>query len=244
VIVIPMAGLSSRFTNAGYRKPKFMLNAHGESLFWHCLNSFSFYFSKEKFLFIAKEGIETTKFIEEECTKLNIKNYQIVSLDAATRGQAETVYLGLKTVETMISESLTIFNIDTIRKNFRHPTFLNLEVDGYLEVFKGEGDHWSFIEPAANNNVTKTAEKKRISEFCSNGLYYFRSIDIYNDAFRKMLFEGEENWQGGELYIAPMYNYLIASKSVVKFQIINKDNLVFSGTPDEYESFINQEYKK
>ncbi|EOA0230274.1 capsular biosynthesis protein, partial [Escherichia coli] len=35
MIVIPMAGLSSRFKKAGYVKPKYMLEAHGKTLFSH-----------------------------------------------------------------------------------------------------------------------------------------------------------------------------------------------------------------
>ena len=55
MIVIPMAGLSSRFTKAGYDKPKYMLEAFGRSLFWHAVSSFSNYFDSEDFLFIARD---------------------------------------------------------------------------------------------------------------------------------------------------------------------------------------------
>jgi hypothetical protein len=32
MIIIPMSGLSRRFTEAGYHQPKYMLQAHGRSL--------------------------------------------------------------------------------------------------------------------------------------------------------------------------------------------------------------------
>ena len=44
MIVIPMAGLSSRFFKASYDIPKYMLTAHDESLFDHSVKSFSQYF--------------------------------------------------------------------------------------------------------------------------------------------------------------------------------------------------------
>ncbi|TOH10549.1 capsular biosynthesis protein, partial [Vibrio parahaemolyticus] len=44
MIVIPMAGMSSRFFKAGYKLPKYMLEAHGKSLFEHSLRSFESYF--------------------------------------------------------------------------------------------------------------------------------------------------------------------------------------------------------
>ena len=40
MIVIPMAGLSSRFTKAGYTKPKYMLPLAGKSVFAHSIESF------------------------------------------------------------------------------------------------------------------------------------------------------------------------------------------------------------
>ena len=53
MIIIPMAGLSSRFKDAGYVKPKYMLEAHGKTLFSHSLYSFKNYFDSESFLFVA-----------------------------------------------------------------------------------------------------------------------------------------------------------------------------------------------
>ncbi|EDP5982441.1 capsular biosynthesis protein, partial [Campylobacter jejuni] len=38
IIIFPMAGLSSRFTKAGYDKPKYMLDLKGNSVFFHAVN--------------------------------------------------------------------------------------------------------------------------------------------------------------------------------------------------------------
>ena len=40
MIVIPMAGLSQPFTRAGYDRPKYMLEAHGRTLFDQAVLSF------------------------------------------------------------------------------------------------------------------------------------------------------------------------------------------------------------
>lgn len=75
MIVIPMAGLSSRFKNAGYTKPKYMLEAHGKTLFNHSVSSFQKYFSSEKFLFIALDVNDTYEFIRSECLSLGINDF-------------------------------------------------------------------------------------------------------------------------------------------------------------------------
>ena len=66
MIVIPMAGASRRFTEAGYDLPKYMLEAHGKSLFRHSVESFSDYFASEPFLFIARKIGPTAEFLEAE----------------------------------------------------------------------------------------------------------------------------------------------------------------------------------
>lgn len=239
MIVIPMAGMSSRFFKVGYEQPKYMLPAHGKSLFAHCVESFKEYFSSEKFLFIIRDVYDTADFVHSECQQLNISDFQIVSLNEPTRGQAETVYLGLKACTKADNESITIFNIDTMRPGFNHPA-LNDDVDGYLEVFQGSGDNWSFAKEDPDNPgyVVETAEKNPISDLCSDGLYHFSNISLFNLAYEKMEAAGEAGLAKGEQYIAPMYNYLIQAGYKVSYVKIAAEAIIFSGTPDEYTAFL------
>lgn len=238
MIVIPMAGLSSRFFKAGYTKPKYMLEAHGQSLFSHAVSSFSEYFQKETFLFIVRDILGTVDFVKQEILDLGINDAQIFILDQETRGQAETVYLGLQS-RFSTNEPITIFNIDTFRPEFRYPE--NIAVwDGYLEVFKGEGDNWSFAKPvnSSSTKVIETAEKRPISNLCSTGLYYFKSIDLFNRAYCDYLSKSADEWEKGELYIAPLYNYLINEKNDIHYHLIDRNEVIFCGVPDEYLEFL------
>ena len=88
MIVIPMAGLSRRFTEAGYELPKYMLPVGEQTVFALAVESFKKYFETEKFIFIARDVKGTKNFIKSECRKLGIKDFQIVILDASTQGQA------------------------------------------------------------------------------------------------------------------------------------------------------------
>lgn len=65
---------------------------------------------------------------------MGIKDYEIITLHAETRGQAETVFLSLDKVPD--NEQLIIFNIDTYEKNFDYMNECN---DAYLEVFQEKG---------------------------------------------------------------------------------------------------------
>lgn len=243
MIVIPMAGLSSRFFKAGYTQPKFMLpGLSNMPLFDHALLSFKAYFDQIPFLFIVRSDYDTPTFVQQRCKALEIKNFSIVVLDQNTRGQAETVYLGLKNVDDDVP--LTIFNIDTFRPNFLYPELMNY-TDGYLEVFNGEGSNWSYAKPASptTDKVIETAEKNPISDLCSTGLYHFKFAIDFKHAFEIEAARPSSEWQKNELYIAPLYNMLIRSGKDIRYHLIDINDVIFCGTPDEYIFFLNSEDK-
>jgi hypothetical protein len=240
MIVIPMAGNSSRFYKAGYDRPKYELPVQGESLFALCVKSFEAYFATEPFLFICRDDVAAAEFVGAECAKLGLQNFQCVSLPGATRGQAETVLLGLQQAAVGPAESLLIFNIDTARPGYRFPEALQF-VDGYLEVFAGEGEHWSFVRPAAafTSRVAQTSEKQRISNLCCTGLYHFARCADFVRLCESAVADIDNYCQRwGELYIAPLYNALIEQGALVAYHEVAQDQILFSGTPDEYQTLL------
>lgn len=240
MIVIPMAGMSRRFTDAGYTLPKYMLPAHGRTLFAHSVASFSAYFDSVPFLFIARDVQGTPDFIRAQCTELGIHHYEIAILDAPTGGQAETVLLGLDRAAVTDDAPVTIFNIDTFRPGFRFPSRFDLgSVDGYLEVFEGSGDNWSFVRPAGpgSDRVAETTEKVPISDLCCTGLYHFRTAGLYR-AFYPAFRDGGAAAMGlRELYVAPLYNLLIRDGRDIRYDRIPRDSVIFCGVPAEYDEF-------
>ena len=237
MIVIPMAGMSSRFFKEGYTKPKYMLELNGKTLFDLSLDSFKHYFLNELFVFVVRDIFNTREFIKERVKILGIKKFDIVVLNSETRGQAETVMLGLKDYKNS-DEPLTIFNIDTFRPNFKFPKMLS---DGYLEVFEGEGDNWSYVRPvsADSNIIDLTTEKNPISNLCCTGLYYFSTVSSYSSSYEHYLSLPETMWEKGELYVAPLYNFLISKGLTIRYNLIDKDEVIFCGTPKEYQELLN-----
>ncbi|MCL2915094.1 glycosyltransferase family 2 protein [Shewanella corallii] len=239
MIVIPMAGLSSRFFKAGYDKPKYMLPAHGMPLFDHALLSFKAYFDSVPFLFIVRDVFQTPEFVKTRCQRLGIKSFDIVILNDETRGQAETVFLGLDNVTD--DTPLTIFNIDTFRPDFVLPQIVS-QSDGYLEVFRGEGSNWSYAKPesAESTRVIETAEKNPISDLCSTGLYHFKSAGDFKRIFQLEAERPASEWQKQELYIAPLYNYLIKEGKQIHYHLIDKSEVIFCGVPQEYLDYLDR----
>lgn len=227
-----MAGLSSRFFKAGYTEPKYKLKAHNKTLFEWSVKTFEQYYQSEKFIFICRDVYDTPAFVESELRHMGIKDYEVVILSAETRGQAETVFLALDKVPD--NEPIVIFNIDTHEKHFEFATEVN---DAYLEVFKGEGEHWSFAQPKGNTTlVERTTEKVRISDLCSNGVYGFKNKEIFINAYIELIRSNP-----GELYIAPMFNFIIAKEMCVRYKLVEHSDHIFMGTPAEYTDFLGRD---
>lgn len=235
-----MAGLSSRFSKAGFVLPKYMLYVCNRSLFNIAVSSFRKYFDTCDFVFVARDVFDTRTFIETECQQMGIKSHKIVMLEHPTRGQAETVMIGLKEANVSENENILIFNIDTFRPNFTFPSQIG-EWDGYLEVFKGSGSNWSYAKTMNNQDdapVIETAEKQEISNNCSTGIYYFKTVESFLYAYGSGTID--VNGSIKELYVAPLYNRLIKSGANIHINVIGRDEVIFCGVPDEYYDYLTK----
>ena len=241
MFVIPMAGLSSRFFKAGYTVPKYQLPMGDAPVFDWALRSFESYFESDLFVIIVRDVYDTVDFVKDRLNTLGIKQFKIHVLDQETQGQAHTVALGIDDADISDHEPVYIFNIDTFRYGFKKPDFVD-EVDGYLEVFEGDGDHWSFIALDQNDRVIQTTEKQRISNLCSDGLYFFRSKQLYQQVFEQA--QQHSLTVNQEYYIAPMYNLLIKQHASIGYFKITLDQIDFCGTPHEYQYLLTHGLKQ
>lgn len=236
MIIFPMAGLSQRFVNAGYKVPKFQLPLWDGTVFDYAVSSFASSFDSSPFLFIYRENGGVRNFLESRAENLGIRDVGFVPLEEPTAGQAETVELGLAEGGVADDEALTIFNIDTFRMPWSRPEGLPSDLDGWLEVFKSTGENWSFVRPSNEAGIAaETAEKVAISDLCCTGLYHFNNASL----FRSALLTERELPSSKELYIAPIYNHLIAAGARVGFGLIPNNDVLFCGVPAEYEALLS-----
>lgn len=232
--IIPMAGRGSRFINAGYTQPKYMIEVKGKTLFEYSLNSLPLDICDEIIFICLKEhkNFNVESFIY---SKISHKNIKIHFLDKVTKGQAQTVY----SIKGFIDddEEIVIYNIDTYFESNKLRSLLlsKDKEDGILGAFIDESDDnkWSFASLDLKDNVIRTTEKEKISNYALTGLYHFsKSKDFFVTA---------KNWIENnitvrdEFYVAPMYNDLI--KQDKKFIIDIVDKFIPLGTPQEVENF-------
>jgi NDP-sugar pyrophosphorylase family protein len=234
-----MAGRGRRFSDAGFRLPKYMLEAGGRTLFEHSVLSLPLDIA-DKMVFIAlrehEEEFGLRGFIGRSLGAAPRVPWELALLDSPTGGQAETV---LK-IRGLVGESagLAIYNIDTC---FRSTT-LGARLadpaarrDGVMGSFKlpGNDAKWSFARTAPDGTVAETAEKKRISDNALTGFYHFSRAEDFFGAAAAAVSSGKT--EKGEFYVAPLYNRLIASGK--KFVLDQVSELVPLGTPEDVAAF-------
>lgn len=235
IFVIPMAGRSRRFHDAGYSVPKYQLILHGRPVFDHAVRSFAAYFDVHRFLFVVRA--HELEFVRTRCAMVGIFDPIIVRVERDTSGQAETVLLGLDASAIGEDESLTIFNIDTFRPDYSLPS---LKCDGFIEVFRGEGRNWSFVAPDPSRpfSVSETAEKLPISNLCCTGIYQFARASDFRWAYEHPLPPKSEA-ERQERFVAPLYNGLVARGLDIRYGVIARNDAIFCGTPEEYQHCRN-----
>ena len=86
-IVITMAGLGSRFRKVGYTVPKYMIEAHGKTLFeWSMESLEGFDCKNNRCIFIVRKEDDASGFITETCARLGIHDVKVVEIDYLTIG--------------------------------------------------------------------------------------------------------------------------------------------------------------
>ncbi len=240
-IVITMGGLGSRFRKCGYTLPKYMIEAHGKTLFeWSLISLEGYRDAAAQYIFIALKDAEqdVEAFIREKCIVLGIGDPKVILLDALTDGQATTATLAERYWNA--ENGLLIYNIDTYVEAGEMNS-AELKGDGFIPCFKAEGDHWSFVRLDEEGRVAEIKEKQRISDHCTLGAYYFKSCRLYRELYDGFYGEGKAG-MGVEKYVAPLYDYLLSEGGEIYISDVSPDKVHVLGTPEELEAFLKEDY--
>ena len=239
-IVITMGGLGSRFRKAGYTVPKYMIEAKGRTLFeWSLISLEGYRDRADKYIFIAMkdETNDVEGFIMDKCSELGIREPKVILLDYLTDGQATTALLAGKYWDR--EHALLIYNIDTYVEAGEMNSE-ELKGDGFIPCFRAEGGHWSVVRLDAEGRVAEITEKKRISDHCTLGAYYFKTCGLYEDLYNEYYRDSERELVNGEKYVAPLYDHLLSKGGEIYISDISPDKVHVLGTPEELKVFLSE----
>lgn len=238
-VVVTMAGLGSRFRAQGYALPKFAIEVRGRTMFAWAMESLRNFLPGAHATFVVRAEDDPGALIRREIRAFGVDDPVLVTLPEVTDGQATTVLRTLPSLrERNPHAPLLVYNIDTyVEPRALHPR--DVRGDGWIPCFPGAGDAWSFFRTDADDRVLEAREKVRVSEHCSIGLYWFASVDLYEDTYRAFYGNGTPP-DLKERYVAPLYQHLVATGRELYVHRVPPDAVHPLGTPEEVEAFTRE----
>ena len=230
-IVVPMAGLGSRFAAAGEALPKPLIEVLPGKPMIDFVIDFLSLDEPHRFIFVCLAEHDR-RFGLGAALRARVPNCQIVLADALTRGPAATALLAAPLVDR--DSELLIAYCDS---------FLTIELADFLAHNRGRGssggvmvypssspfDSYAVLDAAGN--VLQTAEKQVLSAHATAGFYYFKRWSDYADAANTMI--AAEQAVGSEYFVCPAYNELIRQGKSVSAFPIERDQSIEMGTPED-----------
>ena len=238
-LLMPIAGLGSRFKREVYEKPKPLINVSNKPMLIQALNKLPSY---ENINIILRNNMD----YKDECLmhlKSEYPNAVITEINNSTEGQASTCLLGIEesnrelplTISACdhgIKYSQKLFNITSqgddadivIWVSSGHPgTMRNPNMYGWVEEDKGQVISVSVKKPLGNPSKDKFII----------GTFTFKKIEYFVKAAEKMIKEGDR--VNGEYYVDTCINHAI--ELGLKVVIFEVDSYSCWGTPDELNTY-------
>ena len=205
-VVVPMAGRGSRLANTAGTTPKPLLSVMGRPMVAWALKSIEDVpFSQ--IIFIALKEHDEKFQVKKVLSSAMERPFELLLLDGITEGQLCTVLKGKSHINT--DEDLLIISSDTyvISDIGKHIAQRDRDCSGLISVASLPGNQWSFAQTDEKGNVIRVAEKERISDFASTGLYYFSNGRIFVERAEEVISSGERT--KNEFYVIPLYQKYI-----------------------------------
>ena len=234
-IVIPMAGLGSRFANVGYKLPKPLIDVNGKPMIQVVVENMNI---NAHYIFIAMKKHVEEYDVENTIKEVTCGNYTIHTIDELTEGSACTV---LKVRDIIDNDNpMMLANSDQYLEWDPYEFLVGTQgVDGLISCFEADHPKWSYAKTDSNGKVTEVAEKKVISNLATTGLYYFAKGSQFVMSADAMIAKNIRT--NNEFYNAPIYNELIEEGGNIGVHMCSK--MWGVGTPEDLEVFLKHHAK-
>jgi HAD superfamily hydrolase (TIGR01509 family) len=247
-VVIPMAGLGSRFTKAGYTIPKPFIPVFGKPMIQWVIDNMKvkpeIYGGVKvdppytlKFHFIVQQSHLDAYNFDELCSSCNL-DYTITPITSVTEGAACSVLLAKQYINN--ADPLVTVNSDQFLEwdqNEFYRALCNDAFDGCISVFEQNNPSdikWSYSKTDSKGFVTEVAEKKYISKWATTGIYGWKHGSDYVRYAEQMISKNIR--VNNEFYVCPVYNEAIESGGLIRN--ISCKKIWGLGVPEDLETFL------
>jgi len=237
-IIMCMAGRGSRFHGSGYQRPKPLIEVLGEPMFLQAVRSIeNMVYSQIIFIALA-EHQQMFDMRSKIQTRFQSKG-TLILIPEVTAGQLCTVLMAKELINS--EESVLIISSDTIVQSTLRTDIENMEIncEGLISVANMPGDRWSFAKTDETGKVVEVAEKHRISDNASTGLYYFSNGKKFVQRAEKLI--ADQKTTKGEYFIMPLYQQYINAGEYIGISVAAQ--MWDLGTPDSLTHFLMNQSK-
>lgn len=238
IVVVPMAGRGSRFADQGVQTPKPLIEVRGRPMVAWALDGLSDVLAgASRIVFVVLREHDERFGLRALLPRLTGPRTEVVVIDAVTDGQLRTVMMAeplLVAGEDVLVASCDTYVAPGIARDVaaRRP-----DCHGIISVARLPGDRWSFARTDETGRVVEVAEKQRISELASTGLYYFSRADELAAVAHEMFDRGETT--RGEYYVIPVYQKFI--ERGWRVDVSEAPEMHDMGTPDALRAFLDRD---
>tara|TARA_B100000900_G_scaffold383404_1_gene371303 strand:- start:5275 stop:5997 length:723 start_codon:yes stop_codon:yes gene_type:complete len=236
-ILIPMAGLGTRFPIDIYKKPKPLIEINSIPMILRAIQSLDL---DGTYLFIIRKS-EFSEELKKHLNSIENKTH-IEEIDYSTEGPASSSLILSNFINS--NEELIIANCDQIMewdsKVFLHNARL---YDGLIVTYYANTNKNSYAKLNHIGQVVEIREKEVISSTSLNGIHYWKQGSLFVQSAKEMI-SVNDRARNGEFYIGPTYNYLIKKRYNIGVYHIPNEMHHAVGDPDDYDKFIKYEKNK
>jgi len=243
-IIIPMSGIGKRFQDAGYLDPKPLIKVDGKPMIYHVIDLFFDSEEKQTFHFICNdEHLLTTKMRQILLDKIPSAQIHEVSIHNR-KGPVDAV---LQIQESIADSEECIVSYCDYGTVWDYQAFLEdmrgASADGGIASYIGfhphmlGSDNYAFMKHA-DMWVTDIQEKQpftqdKMSEYASNGTYYFRSGGQMKHYFKELVSKRMD--LKGEYYVSLVYKLMCQDS--LKVRIFEIEKMLQWGAPRDLEEY-------
>ncbi|MEX0598441.1 MAG: HAD hydrolase-like protein [Candidatus Paceibacterota bacterium] len=232
-VLIPMAGLGSRFSQAGYTFPKPLIDVNGKPMIQVVVENLNI---EANYIYIVQKK-DYEKYNMKQLLNMLTSNCKIVVIDGLTEGAAVTT---LKAKEYINNNNhLLIANSDQFiewNSNEIMYAFAADQIDAGILTFKSLHPKWSYAKLDNNGFVSEVAEKNPISDNATVGIYYWSKGSEYVRYAEQMISKNIRT--NNEFYVAPVFNEAIADGKRVRIKEVKSMHGL--GVPEDLQAFLNR----
>jgi len=232
-ILIPMSGLGSRFSAAGYSNPKPFIQFLGKTMIENVIENLGY--NNDFILVVRKEHYDTYQEVFNRLAQ-QVSGFDVVMLDSVTRGAAESCLAAKHKLDP--DSSLMIANCDQMLdydSNDFKSWFYASALDGAIMTFESQDPKNSYAEIDKNGLVCRTVEKQVISPHATNGIYIWKRASDFISAAEEMI--EKDLRTNNEFYVCPTFNVNIARGQHIGIYFVRKHWPI--GDPQSLHNYLD-----